>query len=99
MDAILFSFGCAVLGDDGEWGTWWASTDDGERASGTWRVGSWDVLSNNTSISDDDWMTILDDNDFWQGDTDSIYDFHVGSWNGTNFTYIGCNLMNVPQPD
>ena len=99
MRDIIFSFGCAVLGDDGEHGTWWASTDDGERASGTWLIGSWDVRENNTPISDDDWIAILNDNDFWQGDTDTNHDFHVGSWDGTDFTYIGYNLMNVPQPD
>ena len=94
MPEILFSFGCSVLGD-GEYGSWWASTDEGEGAGGTWRIGSWDVHENNTPISDDDWMTILDNNDFWQGDTDSTHDFHVGSWDGEDFVYIGYNLMNV----
>lgn len=85
MDAIIFSYGYSVHGAFGSHGTWWASTDDGERAEGTWRVGSWDILENNTSISDDDWDTILDNNDFWMGETDSTHDYLVGSWDGQHF--------------
>mgnify|MGYP003474212571 FL=1 len=80
---MQFSYGYSVS-SDGSHGTWWASTDENERASGTWRIGSWDVCENNTPITNDEWDQILDDPDFWQGGTES---YHVGSWDGTEFTY------------
>lgn len=83
----IFSYGYSVDDDyDGNYGTWWASTNDGERASGTWHTGSWEVHENNTSITDEEWDMILDDPDFWQGPTED--DIHVGIWDGETFYYI-----------
>ncbi len=81
----IISYGYTVEGTEGSHGTWWASTDDGERASGTWRIGSWEVCENNTPITDEEWDMILDDPDFWQGPTDD--DIHVGVWDGETFYY------------
>jgi len=51
--------------ESGEHGTWEIRTEQGT-ASGTWRIGSWDIVENETGIDDDALDTcILDDTGFW----------------------------------